>query len=132
MWGHRVGWIPRECGGVPVSLVLDLHIAHERWGSTSDPNLNGHLHYPMLHPNDMDRSLHETTADKIRKYRSDYNNNPPNAISFMTAIVSTSGRLHREIVSLLFLQAHRETHRFFAGPLPHSLSVLQFVPQIVS
>ena len=33
----------------------------------------------------------------------------------MTAIVSTSGRLHSEFVRLLFLQAHRETDRFFAA-----------------
>jgi hypothetical protein len=32
----------------------------------------------------------------------------------MTTITSTSGRLHREFVRLLFLQAHRETDRFFA------------------
>ncbi len=31
----------------------------------------------------------------------------------MTAIASTSGRLHSEFVRLLFLQAHRETDRFF-------------------
>jgi hypothetical protein len=51
----------------------------------------------------------------IRKYRTDYNNNPPNTVSFMSAIASTSGRLHNEFVSLLFLQAHRETDRFFAA-----------------
>jgi hypothetical protein len=33
----------------------------------------------------------------------------------MPAIASTSGRLHSEFVRLLFLQAHRETDRFFAG-----------------
>ena len=48
------------------------------------------------------------------KYRTDYNNkqqinNPPNVISFMSTITSTSGRLHSEFVLLLFLQAHRET-----------------------
>jgi hypothetical protein len=53
-----------------VTLVLDLRIAHDRFGSSSDPSLNGHLH----HPNDMDRSLNEAVADKIRKYRADYNN----------------------------------------------------------
>jgi hypothetical protein len=37
----------------PVPLVLDLRIAHERWGSSSDPSINGHLRYP----NDIDRSL---------------------------------------------------------------------------
>ncbi len=33
----------------------------------------------------------------------------------MTVITSTSDRLHSEFVRLLFLQAHRETDRFFAG-----------------
>jgi hypothetical protein len=32
----------------------------------------------------------------------------------MPAIASTSGSLHSEFVRLLFLQAHRETDRFFA------------------
>jgi hypothetical protein len=43
------------------------------------------------------------------------NNRPPSAVSFMPAIASTSGRLHSEFVRLLFLQAHRETDRFFAA-----------------
>jgi hypothetical protein len=98
---------------VPVPLVLDLRIAHDRFGSSSDPTLNGTLHYP--NPNDIDRSLNETSADKIRKYHTDYNNNPPNTISFMPAIASTSGRLHSEFIRLLFLQDHWETDRFFAG-----------------
>jgi hypothetical protein len=93
----------------PVPLVLDLRIAHERFGSSSDPSINGHLHYP----NDVDRSLNEDTSDKIGKNHSDHNNNPPNDVSFMPAIASTSGRLHSEFVRLLFLQAHRETDRFF-------------------
>jgi hypothetical protein len=33
----------------------------------------------------------------------------------MPAVASTSGRLHSEFVRLLFLQAHRETDRFFAA-----------------
>ena len=87
----------------PVTLVLDLRIVHDRFGSSSDPSLNGNLHYP----NNIDRSLNEAADDKIRKYRADYNNNPPNTVSFMPAIASTSGRLHSEFVCLLFLQAHR-------------------------
>jgi hypothetical protein len=46
---------------------------------------------------------------------SDYNNNPPNTVSFMPDIASTSGSLHSEFVRFLFLQAHRETDRFFAA-----------------
>ena len=67
----------------PVPLVLDLHIAHDRFGSRSDPSINGHLHYPhdldgsLLHyPNDLDGSLNEDTPDKFRQYRADYNNHP--------------------------------------------------------
>ena len=91
--------------------MLDLRIAHDSFGSSSDPSLNGHLHYP----NDIDKSLNEAAADKIRKYRADYNNNPLSTISFMPVIVSTSGRLHSEFIRLLFSQAHRETDRFFAA-----------------
>jgi len=102
----------------PVPLVLDLHIAHEteRFGSSSDPSINGHLHYP----NDLDRPLNEAAAYKIRAYRADYNNRPSHAISFMPAIASTSSvgvytvNLYT-ICRLLFLQAHRETDRFVAA-----------------
>ena len=80
-------------------------------GSRADPTLNGHLKYP----NNLDQPLNDAVADKIRKYRADYNNRPPSEVSFMPAIASTSGRLHSEFVRLLFLQAHRETDRFFAA-----------------
>ena len=70
--------------------------------------INGHLHYPA----DMDSTLNEAAADKILQYRADYNNRPSHAISFMSAIDSTSGRLHGEFVCLLFLQDHRETDFF--------------------
>jgi hypothetical protein len=103
------GYLVNESG--PVSSVLDLRIAHDRVGSSTDPTLNGHLKYP----NNLDQSLNDAAADKIRKYRGDYNNRPPSAVSFMPAIASTSGRLHGEFVRLLFLQAHRETDRFFAA-----------------
>ena len=85
-----------------MSLVLDLRIAHDRVGSSADPTFNGHLRYP----NNLDRSLNEAATDKIRKYRADYNNNPPSAVSFMPPIPSTSGRLHSEFIRLLFLQVH--------------------------
>ena len=56
--------------------------------------------------------LNEGAADKIRDYRADYNNRPSNTISFMPSVASTSGRLHRELVRIVFLQAYRETDRF--------------------
>jgi hypothetical protein len=47
-------YLAKEAG--PMPLVLDLHIAHDRFGSSSDPSLNVHLHYP----NDTDKSLNES------------------------------------------------------------------------
>jgi hypothetical protein len=103
------GYLANEAG--PVPLVLDLRIPHDRVGSSADPTLNGHLKYP----NNLDQSLNDATADKIRKCRADYNNRPPSAVSFIHDIDSTSGWLHSEFVRLLFLQTHRETDRFFAA-----------------
>jgi hypothetical protein len=80
------------------------------WHERTPVTLNGHPHYP----NDLDKPLIEAAADRIRKYRADYNQNPQYTISFMPTIVSTSGRLHSEFVRILFLQDHRETDRFFA------------------
>ncbi len=93
----------------PVPLVLDLRLAHDRFGSNSDPKLNGRLHY-----NDIDKSLNEVPNDKIHKYRADYNNNHPNVVAFMPAIPGTNGRVHCDFIRLLFFQTHRETDRFFA------------------
>ena len=89
-----MGYLTNVVGPVSLvtSLVLDLRITYDRFGSSSDPNINGHLHYP----NDIDRSFNETVSDKIRKYRTDYDNNPPTSISFMTVVASMSGRLHSE------------------------------------
>ncbi len=89
-------YLANEAG--PVPLVLDLRIAHDRVGSSTDRTPNGHLRYP----NNLDQSLNDTAPDKIRKYRPDYNNRPPSTVSFMPAIDSTSGMLHREFVRLLF------------------------------
>jgi len=75
-------------------------MTHERWVNSSNPSLNGHLHYP----DDIDRTLNETADDKILQFRANYNNRPSHAISFMPAIASTTGRLHCEFVRLLFLQ----------------------------
>ncbi len=86
--------MPNEAG--PVPLVLDLRLTHDRIGSSVNPALNGTLHYP----HNIDESLNQAAKDKIRKYRVDYNNNPPNAFTFMPAIAGTNGRLHSEFIRL--------------------------------
>jgi hypothetical protein len=74
----------------------------------------------------IDRPLNEDDTDKIRKYRADYNNNPPNAISFIPAIASTSGRLHCEFVILLFLQVRFLINNKFIGKLTDFLKFQEF------
>jgi hypothetical protein len=101
---------PHRNAAGPVPLVLDLRLAHDRLGSSSDPTLNGRLHY-----NDIDKSLNEDTNDKNRKYRPDCNNNPSNVDAFMPTMAGTNGRLHSDFIRLSFLQAHRETDRFFTS-----------------
>ena len=110
MWRHRAFCHLANAAG-PVPLVLDLRIVHERWGSSSNPSLNGQLHYPA----EIDRPLNEAAADKMLQYQADYNNRPSHAISFMPAVAVTSGRLHCELVRLVFLQVHRKIDRFLAA-----------------
>ncbi len=104
-----VGYLANAAG--PVPLVLDLRVAHDRVGSSADPALNGHLRYP----NNLDQSLNDAAVAKLRKYRADYNFNPPRGVGFIPDIASTSGLLHSEFIRILFLQAHRETDRFFTA-----------------
>ncbi len=70
------GYLDNAVGLVP--LVLDLRIAHDRVGSSTDPTLNGHLRYP----HNLDKSLNDAGTDKIQKYRAGYNNTPPSVVSF--------------------------------------------------
>ena len=82
------------------SLVFDLSMTHDRFGSSS--------HVSMLsNPQDLDAPLRLAAQRKINSYRQQYADNQN--ISFLPAIVSTSTRMHGEFLRLLFLQAHRET-----------------------
>jgi hypothetical protein len=55
-------------------------------GRNSTPILNDNL----LYPDDLDRKLNETSADKIRDSRTDCYNRPCNSVSFMSVVDSTS------------------------------------------
>ena len=89
--------------------VTDLRLTHDRHGSSDQPQLNGRLRYPD--PQKVDQVLEDGAIEKICEYRADYANN--RGISFMPMVASTSGRVHSELARLLFLQAHRETTKYF-------------------
>ena len=72
---------------------MDLYLTHERFGSTSNPSLNGHLHYPD--PADIDKPLNEADADKIRDYGADYNNRNSNSTDRPHLCASLSSWFHQ-------------------------------------
>jgi hypothetical protein len=101
------------------SLVFDLSITNDRYGSSSHMQKNGLL----SHPQDLDAPLLLAAQRKINGYRQQYDDNQK--LSFLPAIVSTSTRMHGEFVRLLFLQAHRETEAHFTAtgmPSQHNQS----------
>ena len=85
------------------SLVFDLSMTHDRFGSSSHVEQIGML----SHLKDLDAPLRLAAQRKINGYRQQYADNQN--ISFLPAIMSTSTRMHGEFLRLLFLQAHRET-----------------------
>jgi len=91
------------------SLVFDLSIAHDRFGSSSHVQQNGCL----SHPQDLDAPLRIAAQRKIVAYQQQYDDNQN--ISFLPTIVSTSTRMHGEFLRLLFLQAHLETEAHFTA-----------------
>ncbi len=91
------------------SLVFDLSMTHDRFGSSSHLQQKGLL----SHTQDLDAPLRLSAQRKINCYRRQYADNQD--ISFLPAIVSTSTRMHGEFLHLLFLQAHRETEAHFTA-----------------
>ena len=90
-------------------LVLDLSFRHYCAGAAPR---NWHRNGALLHPGNPDKDLDEKAARKIHKYRALYRDHR-RQLDFLPAITSTSGRIHCELLRLLFLHAHRETTRFF-------------------
>jgi hypothetical protein len=91
------------------SLVFDLIITHDRFGSSTHVQQNGSL----SHPQDLDGPMRVAAQRKTNAYRQTYADNQN--ISFLPAIMSTSNGMHGEFLRLLFLQAHRETEAHFTA-----------------
>ena len=83
-------------------LVLDLSFRHYRGGAAPR---NWHRNGELLHPGQPDKDLDQKAARKIAKYRELYRDHR-RQLDFLPAIASTSGRIHCELLRLLFLHAH--------------------------
>ena len=91
------------------SLVFDLSMTHDRFGSSSHVKQN----VLLSHPQDLDAPLRLAAQRKIKGYMHQYADNQN--ITFLPVIVSTSTRMHGEFLRLLFLQAHRQTEAQFTA-----------------
>ena len=59
-------------------------------------------------PGNPDKDLDERAARKVAKYRELYRDHRRH-LDFLPAIASTSGRIHCELLRLLFIHVRRET-----------------------
>jgi len=78
------------------SLVFDLSIAHDSFGSSSHVQQNGNL----THPQDLDGPLRVAAQRKINAYGQQYADNQN--ISFLPAIMSTSCRASASFCVFIF------------------------------
>jgi gamma-glutamylcyclotransferase (GGCT)/AIG2-like uncharacterized protein YtfP len=84
-------------------VALDVSTVHDFHGSADNPTLNGTLRHQ-----DLDLALYQRAQVKVDKYREGYAA-PGLRHAFLPAIVSTSGRIHGELLRLLFNLADKKT-----------------------
>ena len=72
------------------------------------------------HPDNPDHILESAAADKIRNYRDAYRRN--RHVAFLPACMSTSGRIHGELLRLIFFLSNKQAEDYFEalGCQPHS------------
>ena len=88
-------------------MVIDVALVHDFSGNLRDAYRNGQLRY-----DDPNLLLNNVTRAKVQKYRDDYSASDVNKV-FLSALLSTSGRIHGEFLRLLYILAHRQTVKFF-------------------
>ena len=85
---------------------LNSETVHDFHGSADNLSLNGTLCHP-----DRDHALSQRAQAKVDKYREGYAA-PGLRHAFLPAIVSTSGRIHGELLRLLFNLAGKKTNYY--------------------
>jgi hypothetical protein len=77
-------------------LLIDVTVRHDFIGASRSGLNQGRLR----NPDNPDHILESAAADKIRNYRDPYQRN--RRVAFLPACMSTSGRIHGELLRLLF------------------------------
>ena len=94
-------------GGVGRGLCVDVSRVHDFHGNAANQSLNGTLRHA-----DINQVLSHRAQEKIDKYRAGYAALDVRR-AFLPAVVSTSGRIHGDLLRLLYLLADNKTKRHF-------------------
>ena len=96
-----------QVGGVGRGLCVDVSRVHDFHGNAANQSLNGTLRHA-----DINQVLSHRAQEKINKYRAGYAALDVRR-AFLPAVVSTSGRIHGDLLRLLYLLADNKTKRHF-------------------
>jgi hypothetical protein len=88
-------------------LLFDVTLRHPFIGA----GLSGHTQGQLRNPDYPDQILESAAADKIRNYRDPYQRN--RQVAFLPACMSTSGRIHDELLRLLFFLSNKQSDDYF-------------------
>jgi hypothetical protein len=91
--------------------LVDVVCTHEFGGShLADVSLNG-----QLRDHDPTRLLENEARKKVERFRDGYANRYGTTFAFLPCAMTSSGRIHGEFQSLLYILAHRRTTKYFTS-----------------
>ena len=88
-------------------LLIDVTLRHPFIGA----GRSGHIQGQLRNPDNLDQILESAAADKIRNYRDPYQRT--RQVAFLPACISTSGRIHGELLRLLFFLSNKQADDYF-------------------
>jgi hypothetical protein len=90
-------------------LLVDVTVRHNFKGTGHNGQTQGQLH----NSDNPDHVLESAAADKIRNYRDTCRRN--RHVAFLPACMSTSGRIHGELLRLIFFLSNKQAEDYFAA-----------------
>ena len=97
------------CVAEKIDLLVDVTLRHDFVGAGRSGLTQGQLR----NPDNLDHIFESAAADKIRNYRDPYQRN--RQVAFLPACMSTSGRIHGELLCLIFFLSNKQADDYFAA-----------------
>jgi hypothetical protein len=100
-----------EVRNIRVASKTDLLIGVTRRHPFIGAGRSGHTRGQLRNPDNPNQNLESSAADKIRNYRYPYQHN--RQVAFLPAYMSTSGRIHGELLRLFFFLSNEQADDYF-------------------